>query len=127
LRQSGGFGVDIEPVEGNVYKIKNIVEKPDPETAPSNMAAHGAYILPPDIFHALRSIKPGKGGEIWLPDAINYLQQQGVPLYAVEIENARYYDTGNKLEYMKTAVDLALQHPEIKDEFRVYLAQLLAH
>ena len=119
------YGIaDIEPVEGNVSKIKSIVEKPDPDQAPSNLATHGAYIVPPEIFGALKSLKPGKGGEIWLTDAINLLRDNGVPIYAVEIENGKYYDTGNKLEYMKTAVDLALTHPEISEEFKNYLKTL---
>ncbi|MDO8618738.1 MAG: UTP--glucose-1-phosphate uridylyltransferase [Candidatus Daviesbacteria bacterium] len=116
------YGIaDLEPVEGNVYKIKEIVEKPDPDNAPSNIATHGAYILPPEIFGALRAIAPGKGDEIWLTDAINYLMERGTPVYTVVIENGKYYDTGNKLEYMKTAVDLALEHPEIGEAFREYL------
>ena len=119
------YGIaELEPVKGNVHKIKGIVEKPDPESAPSNIATHGAYILPPEIFEALRNIEPGKGGEIWLVDAINYLRDKGVPIYAVVVENAKYYDTGNKLEYMKTAVDLALQHPDINGEFKEYLKSL---
>lgn len=119
------YGIaELEPVRGNVHKIKAIVEKPDPESAPSNIATHGAYILPPDIFEALRSIQPGKGGEIWLVDAINYLRDKGVPVYAVVVENGKYYDTGNKLEYMKTVVDLALQHPDINGEFKEYLKSL---
>lgn len=122
------YGIaDLEPVEGNVYKIKNIVEKPNPEDAPSNIATHGAYILPPEIFEALRQVQPGKGGEIWLVDAINLLRDQGVPIYAVEIENAKYYDTGNKLEYMKTAVDLALQHEDIGADFKEYIKELDLH
>ncbi len=119
------YGIaDLEPVEGNVSKIKSIVEKPDPDNAPSQIATHGAYILPPEIFDALRSLEPGKGGEIWLVDAINKLKDEGVPVYAVEIENGRYYDTGNKLEYMKTVVDLALKHPDINGEFKEYLKNL---
>jgi UTP--glucose-1-phosphate uridylyltransferase len=119
------YGIaDVELVEDNVYRIKQIVEKPDPDQAPSNLATHGAYILPPDIFGALKSLTPGKGGEIWLTDGINLLREQGIPLYAVEIENGKYYDTGNKLEYMKTIVDLALEHPEIKEEFKEYLKTL---
>jgi len=119
------YGIaDLEHVEGRVSKIKSIVEKPDPEHAPSDIATHGAYILPPEIFKALRELKPGKGGEIWLTDAINVLRDEGVPVYAVEIENGKYYDTGNKLEYMKTTIDLALQHPEIGEELRAYLKGL---
>lgn len=119
------YGIaDLEHVEGNVHKIKAIIEKPEPEEAPSNLATHGAYILPPEIFHALKRVQPGKGGEVWLVDAINLLKQDGVPVYAVEIQNGTYYDTGNKLEYMKTVVDLALQHKEIGEEFREYLRGL---
>lgn len=116
------YGIaDLEPVKGNVFKIKEIIEKPDPEKAPSNIATHGAYLLPPEIFDALRKVKPGKSNEIWLVDAINMLKKQGMPVYAVVVKNASYYDTGNKLEYMKTVVDLALQHPDIKDAFRTHI------
>ncbi|MCX7996905.1 MAG: UTP--glucose-1-phosphate uridylyltransferase [Patescibacteria group bacterium] len=119
------YGIaDLEPVEGNVYKIRNIVEKPSPAEAPSNIATHGAYILPPEIFGALRQIKPGKGGEIWLVDAINHLKNQGMETYAVVVKNATYYDTGNKLEYMKTVIDIALKHPEVNGEFRAFLKSL---
>jgi len=111
-------------VEGPVFKIRKIVEKPKPEEAPSNLATHGAYILPPEIFEAIRSLKPGKGGEIWLVDAINILHQQGTPLYACEIQNGKYYDTGNKLEYLKTVVEFALKNPDINGEFREYLKKL---
>lgn len=122
------YGIaDLEPVDGqkNVFKIKNIVEKPDPENAPSNIAAHGAYILPPEIFPALEHLAPGKSGEIWLVDAINRLKADGMPVYAVVIEGAKYYDTGNKLEYMKTVVDFAIQHPDIREEFTAYLRSIL--
>lgn len=119
------YGIaDIEPVEGNVFKIKSIVEKPDPDMAPSNIAMIGGYILPPEIFAALRSIEPGHGGEIWLVDAINLLRDQGVPIYAVEIENGKYYDTGNKFEYMKTVVEMALAHKDLNGPFREYLKGL---
>ena len=119
------YGIaDLEPVEDKIYKIKNIVEKPNPEDAPSNLATHGAYILPPEIFGALRSLKPGKSGEIWLVDAINVLRDQGIPIYACEIENGTYYDTGNKLEYLKTVVEFALKHTELNGKFREYLKSL---
>lgn len=119
------YGIaDLEKVEGNVSKIKAIVEKPDPDQAPSNIATHGAYILPPEIFDALRDLEPGKGGEVWLVDAINHLRDSGVPIYAVEIEDGKYYDTGNKLEYMKTVVDMALKHPEINGSFKDYIKSL---
>ena len=119
------YGIaDIDHVEGNVFKIKKIVEKPAADEAPSDLATHGAYILPPSIFGALKSVAPGKGDEIWLVDAINILRDQGVPIYACEIENGKYYDTGNKLEYMKTVIDLALQHPDVNGELKEYLRTL---
>lgn len=121
------YGIaDLEPVSGEqkIFKIKNIVEKPTPENAPSNLATHGAYILPPEIFPALRSLKPGKGGEIWLVDAINLLRDQGIPIYACEIENGIYYDTGNKIEYLKTVVEFALRHKDLNGEFKDYLRSL---
>ena len=119
------YGIaELEHVEGNVHKIKKIVEKPEPDEAPSNIATHGGYILPPDIFSALKRIKPGKGGEIWLVDAINLLKEEGIPVYTVVIENGRYYDTGNKFEYLKTVVEFALEHEETHDEFKKFLKGL---
>ena len=119
------YGIaDVTQVEGNVYKINYIVEKPEPDEAPSNLATHGGYIFPPEIFGALKSIKPGKGGEVWLIDAINLLKEQGVPVYTVEIKDAKYYDTGNKLEYMKTVIELGLKHPDINGELKQFLKEL---
>lgn len=119
------YGIaELEPVEGNVFQIKRIVEKPEPDEAPSNIATHGGYIVPPDIFRALKSIKPGKGGEIWLVDAINYLKKEGVPVYTVVVENGKYFDTGNKFEYLKTVVEFALSHPELNGEFKKFLKDL---
>jgi UTP--glucose-1-phosphate uridylyltransferase len=119
------YGIaNVTAVEGNVYRINEIVEKPEPEQAPSNLATHGGYILPPEIFSALKDVEPGKGGEVWLVDGINKLREKGVEVFAVEIENGRYYDTGNKLEYMKTAVELALQHKDINGDFKKFLKEL---
>ncbi len=119
------YGIaDLTHVEKNVYRINKIVEKPEPHEAPSNVATHGGYILPPEIFSALKRIKPGKGGEIWLVDAINLLKKEGVPVYAVVIENGKYFDTGNKFEYLKTVIEFALEHKEINGEFRRFLKSL---
>ena len=119
------YGIaEVEEVEGNVFKIKKIVEKPHPDKAPSNLATHGAYILPPEIFGILRDQKPGTGGEIYLPEAIDELIKTGYPVYACEIENGQYYDTGNKLEYMKTVVQFALKHEDISSDFRAFLKEL---
>lgn len=119
------YGIaDLEPVEDKVFKINKIVEKPLPEEAPSNLATHGAYILPPEVFSALRGLKPTKGGEIWLTDAINVLREQGIPVYACEIENGTYYDTGSKIEYLKTVIEFALKHKDLNGEFKEYLKSL---
>lgn len=120
------YGIaDVEKVEGNVYKIKKIIEKPKIEEAPSNLATHGAYILPSEIFDILRNQKPGTGGEIYLPEAIDSLIKTGYPVYACEIENGKYYDTGNKLEYMKTVIEMGLQHPDINGAFRTFLKEIV--
>ena len=119
------YGIaDLEPVKGNVFKIKRIVEKPKPEDAPSQIATHGCYVLTPDIFPILERQKPGTGGEYYLPEAIDQLRESGTDIYTCVIENGTYYDTGNKLEYMKTVVEFALRHPDIKGEFREYLKGL---
>lgn len=114
----------VEKVEGNVFKIQKIIEKPSPDEAPSDLATHGAYILPPEIFDILRLQTPGKDGEIFLPVAIDTLIKTGYPVYACEIENGKYYDTGDKLEYMKTVVELGLKHPDINGDFRKFLKEL---
>lgn len=119
------YGIaELEHVEGNVHKILRIVEKPEADEAPSNIATHGGYILPPEIFSALKRIKPGKGGEIWLVDAINLLKKEGVPVYTVVIKDGKYYDTGNKFEYLKTVVEFALQHTELNGDFKKFLKGL---
>lgn len=123
--QLSRYGIaDMEPVEKNVFRIKKIVEKPLPEVAPSNLATHGAYILPPEVFKIIENLKPGKSGEIWLVDAINELIRQGFPFYACEIQNGKYYDTGNKIEYLKTVIEFALRHPDFNKEFKEYLKNL---
>jgi len=119
------YGIaDLTHVENNVYKINKIIEKPEIDKAPSNIATHGGYILPPEIFSALKKVQPGRGGEIWLVDAINLLSKEGIPVYTVVIKNGKYFDTGNKFEYLKTVVEFALQHNEISKEFRKFIKSL---
>lgn len=123
--QLSRYGIaDIEPIEENVFKIKRIVEKPLPSQAPSNLAAHGAYILPPEIFDIIKKLKPGRDKEIWLVDAINELIKTGFPVYGCEIKNGKYYDAGNKLEYLKTVLEFSLQRPEFSKQLKQHLKNL---
>ncbi len=115
--------VEITEVEKNVGQIKRLIEKPSREEAPGNLAAHGCYVLTPDIFPILEKLGPGKSGEVWLTDAIKILMKSR-PVYACEVEHAKYYDTGNKLEYLKTVVEFALQHKDLNGDFREYLKSL---
>lgn len=112
-----------EKVEEGVYKVDRLIEKPGPGNAPSNLAIVSGYLLTPDIFEILDKQKPGKGGEYYLPEAIDVLAQKH-PVYAIEIKDAKYYDTGNKIEYMKTVVEMALQHPDTNGEFKKFLKSL---
>ncbi len=115
--------VDGENLGNGVWKVKRLIEKPGPEKAPSNLAIVSGYLLTPDIFPILETQKPGKSGEYYLPEAINTMAQKQ-PVYAIEIQNAKYYDTGNKFEYMKTVVELTLKHPDINGDFRKFLKNL---
>ena len=120
----GKYGIaDVSDVEPGIFKINDIVEKPKSGEAPSNLAAHGAWIMPPRLFDILERTTPGKGGEIWLQDAISALAKEQ-DVYAVEIQNGKYYDTGNKLDYLKTVVEFGLKHPEINGEFRKFINEL---
>lgn len=113
-------GTDI----GNgIWKVDELIEKPGVDKAPSDLAIVSGYVLTPDIFPILNSQKPGRGGEYYLPEAIDILARKH-PVYAVEIQNGKYYDTGNKLEYMKTVVEFALTHKEINGNFREFLKSL---
>jgi UTP--glucose-1-phosphate uridylyltransferase len=115
--------VEAVNIENNIWQIKKLLEKPSREEAPSNLAAHGCYVLTPDIFPILEKLGPGKSGEVWLTDAIKILMKTR-PIYACEIINGKYYDTGNKLEYLKTVVEFALQHKDLNGDFREYLKSL---
>ncbi len=118
------YGIaDVKPIKDNIFKINKIVEKPKPEDAPSNLAAHGAYIMPPELFDILEKTPQGKDNELWLVDAITTLAKK-TDIYAVEIKNGKYYDTGNKLEYLKTVVEFGLKHKELNGEFREFLKNL---
>jgi UTP--glucose-1-phosphate uridylyltransferase len=106
----------------DIVAVADLVEKPDPDEAPSTLAIIGRYIVPPEIFDALRETTPGSGGEIQLTDAMKRLAQQGVPVHGV-VFGGRRYDTGARLDYVKAVVQLAGRHPEIGAEFTAWLRE----
>ena len=112
-----------EYVEDNVAKAVELVEKPKPEDAPSNLAVIGRYVLTPEIFDALRDTEPGVGGEVQLTDALNRLAQEQA-IYAYVFEGGRY-DIGNKLDYLKATVELASERDDVGKEFREFLADFV--
>ncbi len=114
--------VDGEEVEKSIYLIKDLVEKPKPEDAPSNLGIIGRYVLTPQIFDALKKTKKGKGGEIQLTDALRILNRTQ-KMYACGFEGVRY-DLGNKIDYLKATVDYALMRDDLSDEFRKYLKSI---
>jgi UTP--glucose-1-phosphate uridylyltransferase len=107
--------INAKPIEENVYKIKDMIEKPNLNEAPSNIAILGRYILTPTIFNILETQQPGKGGEIQLTDALRTLVKSEA-LYAYIFEGKRY-DVGDKLGFLEATVDYALKNPELKDKF----------
>jgi UTP--glucose-1-phosphate uridylyltransferase len=112
-----------EPVEENLAKVRSVVEKPSPDEAPSNLAVIGRYVFTPEIFDMLRETKPGHGGEIQLTDAINALAQEQA-VYAYTFEQGRY-DAGNKLDYLKATVELAIEREDLGPAFRGWLADFV--
>lgn len=114
--------IDGKRIENGVYLVKDLVEKPSPDEAPSNLAIIGRYILTPEIFTALEQTKPGKGGEIQLTDGLKLLMAKQ-PIYAYEFQGTRY-DAGDKLGFLKATVEFGLKNPEFGGEFRDYLRKL---
>ena len=112
-----------EFVDEGLARVKEIVEKPAPEDAASNLAAIGRYVFTPEIFPAIAQTKPGRGGEIQLTDAINLLAQDQA-VYAYSFDHGRF-DVGNKLGYLKATVETALERDDVGPEFRSYLADLV--
>jgi UTP--glucose-1-phosphate uridylyltransferase len=126
--QISAYGVvDAEPVADNglgnrLFRIRNMVEKPKPADAPSNLAIIGRYILTPEIFHCVEAIEPGSGGEIQLTDALKYMLRNR-PIYGLKFEGTRY-DAGDKLGFLKATVEFALNRHDLGQPFRQYLKNL---
>jgi UTP--glucose-1-phosphate uridylyltransferase len=113
----------VKKIDESIYLIEDIVEKPSVEEAPSNLAVVGRYLFTPSLWEKLEKTKPGKGGEIQLTDAIKALLQEEA-VYAFKV-TGKVYDTGNKLGFLKTIVDFALERPDLSAEFMEYLQQVV--
>ena len=118
----GSWGIveaDAEPANPRISRISRMVEKPKAGSTPSTLAVVGRYVLTPRIFHHLRTMPPGAGGEIQLTDGISrLLTEERVVAYEFE---GRRYDCGSKLGYLEATVELALKHPEVGERFARFL------
>ena len=126
--QISAYGVvDAEPVEhaganGRLFRVRNMVEKPKAQDAPSNLAIIGRYILVPEIFQSIEAIPPGAGGEIQLTDALKHLLRSR-PIYGYKFEGKRF-DAGDKLGFLQATVEFALRREDLGSGFREYLKSL---
>ncbi|MFZ2299756.1 MAG: UTP--glucose-1-phosphate uridylyltransferase [Candidatus Moraniibacteriota bacterium] len=124
LEDVSKFGViDGEQLGDKDWKVSNIVEKPNPEVAPSRAVAVGKYIITRDVFDTLATMNHGKSGEIRLADAFALMLTQGKPIYGRMLEG-EWLDTGDKFNFLRTTISLGLKHPEIGEKLRSYLKGL---
>jgi UTP--glucose-1-phosphate uridylyltransferase len=114
--------IDAEEIRPGVYRIRDLVEKPPRNEAPSDLAIIGRYILTPDIFETLQTTERDKSGEIQLTNGLRALLKRR-PIFAYEIDGVRH-DTGNKLGFLKAMVYFALKRPELAEPFKAYLAKM---
>lgn len=120
------YGIlDVKYIEDRVYKVKDMIEKPSVDDAPSNIAILGRYIITPEIFNILENQEAGKGGEIQLTDALQTLATKEA-IYAYNFEGRRY-DVGDKLGFLEATVDFALKRPELRDDFMAFLESKSTH
>jgi UTP--glucose-1-phosphate uridylyltransferase len=114
--------VDAEAIGDGVHRVRGVVEKPQPEDAPSDLGIVGRYVLTPEIFEVLMQTPPGKGGEIQITDGLELLLRQQ-PIFAYQFQGRRY-DTGRPLGLIRASIELALARPDIGPELRRYLRTL---
>ena len=121
------YGIaSVEPTDSDrVLKVLDLVEKPKPDQAPSNLAVVGRYVLPSGIFDAIRKTKPGSGGEIQLTDAMGVMLNEGTPVHGIIFRGTRY-DTGMPIGYLQAVVELAAKQSDIGPAFREWLADFVA-
>ena len=109
-------------VEGDIHLIEDLVEKPSPEEAPSNLGILGRYILTPTIFEAIERTSPGKGNEIQLTDALRNLEKEKIYAY---VYKGRRYDIGNKLDWIKSNIELSLADERFKSALENFLDSMM--
>ena len=114
--------IEAKYIEDRVYKVKDLVEKPELDKAPSNIAILGRYIITPEIFEILETLPPGKNGEVQLTDALRMLSKKEA-MYAYDFDGVRY-DVGDKLGFLKATVDFALKRPNLQNDFIQYLREV---
>ncbi|HSQ88802.1 UTP--glucose-1-phosphate uridylyltransferase, partial [Romboutsia sp.] len=123
IKDTNKYGIiSAKHIEDRVYKVKDLVEKPESGKAPSNIAILGRYIITPEIFDILEDLPAGKGGEVQLTDALKLLSKKEA-MYAYNFEGRRY-DVGDKLGFLEATVDFALKRPELREGFIDYLKQI---
>ena len=115
--------VDGQPIDQSIYAVNTLIEKPSIESAPSNIAIIGRYIITPEIFNILNNTQPGAGGEIQLTDALKELATQQ-NIMAAEFTGKRY-DVGDKLGFLKATVEFALDREDLKESFNTYLKSVI--
>lgn len=118
------YGIlDVKHIEDRIYKVKDMIEKPSIDEAPSNIAILGRYIITPEIFSILENQEPGKGGEIQLTDALQTLGQREA-IYAYNFEGRRY-DVGDKIGFLEATIDFALKRDNIRDDLLNYMKSVI--
>lgn len=125
------YGIlDGQVLRSDVIKMSGLLEKPGKAAAPSNFASVGGYLLTPEVFEYVekgRAMLPANQEFYLTTYVLQPMIDAGLPVFGCELQNSKYYDTGNKLEYLKTVVDFALKNPDISDEFSSFLQQTVAN
>jgi UTP--glucose-1-phosphate uridylyltransferase len=124
ISKYGAVAVE-DAADGSVVRVTGLVEKPPTDQAPSTLAIIGRYVLPPEVFAALRVTEPGAGGEIQLTDALVQLVDEGVPVHGV-VFGGRRYDTGDRLDYLKAVIQLAVDREDLGPQLRPWLVKFVA-
>jgi UTP--glucose-1-phosphate uridylyltransferase len=113
-----------EEIRPGVVKVTDIVEKPGSNHGLSNLGIVSGYVFTPDFVAHMKEVEPQEGQELVYVEGLKRMIDAGHPVYAVEIQDGKYYDCGNKLEYLKANIEIALQHPDYKSELKEYLETL---